>query len=83
MQFSQVDDLFYLTNIAGNSYSMFYYLPRHCALLSVYGRYQENHLGVVDAEADKDEEMVSLHQYILDLVLKVKPSFGTFISNFL
>ena len=59
LQFSRVEDLFYLTNIAGNSYSMFHYLPWHCALLSVYGRYQENHLAKDEDEDEDDGEPAS------------------------
>ena len=56
LQFSRVEDLFCLTNVAGNRCSMFHYLPWHCALLSVYGRYMEDHQDVVDVEARKDKE---------------------------
>ena len=56
---SRVEDLFYSTKIAGNSYSMFHYLPWHCALLSVYGRYQENHLGKDEHEEEDDGEPAS------------------------
>ena len=59
LQFSRVEDLFYLTNLAGNSYSMFHYLPWHCALLSVYGRFQENHLGKDEHEEEDDGEPAS------------------------
>ena len=34
--------LFMLTNIAGNSYPLFHYIPWHCSLVSTYGRFMED-----------------------------------------
>ena len=58
-----VEDVFYLTNIAGNSYSMFHYLPWHCALMSVAGRYMDDESvddGCFDVSDEEEERPPSV-----------------------